>query len=69
MSLEPIIKIKYNSILVIIDRLTKYAYFMPYKESHTIEELIYTFMKVIVSNYRLPNEVIMDRSTTFASKF
>jgi len=27
---EPLTKVKYDSILVIVDRLTKYAYFLPY---------------------------------------
>ena len=47
----------------------KYAYFAPYKELHIAEDLIYTFIRIIVSNHRLPNEVIIDRGTTFASKF
>jgi hypothetical protein len=68
-SKEPVTGIKYDSILVIVERLTKYAYFIPYKESHTAEELAYAFERTIVCNHGLPDEVITDRGTTFASKF
>ena len=52
-----------------MDRLTKYAYFEPYQESHTAKHLAHTFLRIVVSNYGLPNEVITDRGTTFALKF
>ena len=68
-SQEPVTNTKYNSILVIVDQLTKYAYFVPYKESHIAEDFAYTFIRIIISNHGLPNKVITDRGTTFASKF
>jgi hypothetical protein len=68
-SREPITDTVYDSIFVITDRLTKYGYFIPYKEASNSEELAYTFLKVIVSNHRLPEEIVSDRGTTFASKF
>jgi hypothetical protein len=37
-------KVKYNSILVIIDRLTKYAYFINYLKSSNAKDLAYTFL-------------------------
>ncbi len=39
-----IINISYNSILIITNRLTKYAYFINYLEIFNIEDLIYTFL-------------------------
>ena len=50
----------YNSILVIINQLTKYVYFVLYKESYTAKQLAYTFLRTIVSNYRLLDKVITD---------
>jgi hypothetical protein len=38
------IKVKYNSILIIIDRLTKYTYFINYLESLNTKDLVYTFL-------------------------
>jgi hypothetical protein len=37
-------KLKYNSILVIINRLTKYAYFINYLEALNVKDLAYTFL-------------------------
>jgi hypothetical protein len=60
---------EYDSIFVITDRLTKYGYFIPYQEATDAEVLAYTVLKTVVANHGLPDEVITDRGTTFASKF
>ncbi len=59
----------YDSILVITDRLTKYGYFLPYKEATSAEDLAYTFLRTIVANHGLPDEIISDRDKLFTSKF
>ena len=38
----------YNSILVIINILTKYIYLKLYKEAFTIEDLVYIFNKIVI---------------------
>ena len=68
-SKEPITKVVYNLILVITDRLTKYGYFIPYKEASSVENLAYTFYKYVVGNHGLPEEIISDRDKLFTSKF
>ena len=68
-SKEPLMKAVYDSILVITDRLTKYRYFIPYKEASSAEELAYMFLRVIVANYGLPEEIISDRDKLFTFKF
>jgi hypothetical protein len=60
---------QHDSILVITDRLTKFGYFLPYRESSTAEELAYIFLRRIVANYGLPKEIISDRDKLFTSKF
>ena len=40
---DPLIGIEYDLILVIIERLTKYRYFIPYLEVSDVEALTYTF--------------------------
>jgi hypothetical protein len=37
-------KLKYDSILVIIDRLTKYAYFINYLKALNAKDLVYVFL-------------------------
>ena len=66
---EPLTRIKYDSILVINDRLTKYAYFLPYLEASTAEDLAYAFLRVIYANHGMPEEIISDRDKLFTSKF
>jgi hypothetical protein len=44
----------YDSIIVVTDRLTKYAYFISYLESFLAEDLVYIFYKYIVANYGFP---------------
>ena len=68
-SKEPLMKAVYDSILVITDRLTKYRYFIPYKEASSAEELAYMFLRVIAANHGLPEEIISDRDKLFTSKF
>jgi hypothetical protein len=59
----------YNSILVIVNRLTKYTYFLLYKEASIAEELVYIFMKTIIANHGVLDEFILDRDKLFKSKF
>ena len=68
-SKEPLMKAVYDSILVITDRLTKYRYFIPYKEASSVEKLAYMFLRVIAANYELPEEIISDRDKLFTFKF
>ena len=69
LSREPITKVIYNSILVITDRLTKYGYFILYKEASSAEDLAYTFYKYVVANHGMPEEIISNRDKLFTSKF
>jgi hypothetical protein len=44
----------YDSIMVVTDRLTKYAYFIPYLENFSTKDFAYMFYKYIVANYGFP---------------
>ena len=68
-SREPLTGATYDSILVTTDKLTKFAHFIPYKESSNATELAYIFMKEIVSKHGLPTQIISDRDKLFTSKF
>jgi hypothetical protein len=68
-SKEPMTNVVYDSILVITDRLTKYGHFIPYKEASDATELAYTFLKIVIANHGLPEEIISDRDKLFTSKF
>jgi hypothetical protein len=51
LSKKLIIGVIYNSIMVVTDRLTKYAYFIPYFKSFLAEDLAYMFYKYVMANY------------------
>ena len=68
-SKEPMTNATYDSILVITEKLTKYGYFIPYKESSTTQDLAYAFIRVIASQHGLPKQLISDRDKLFTSKF
>ena len=40
---EPSTGIFYNNIMVIVDQLTKFSYYLPYREAIDAEELSYVF--------------------------
>ena len=61
--------VKYDSILTVVDRLTKWSYFIPYKESWSAEQLADVIYRHITSVHAWPMEWITDRDTKFASKF
>ncbi len=68
-SKKKVIKTIYDSILIITDRLIKYEYFLSYKKATFAEDLIYTFLRMIVTNHELSDEIISDRNKLFTLKF
>jgi hypothetical protein len=60
-----IIRIEYDSILVITDRLIKYIYIILYLEASIIENLAYAFLRVVVINYSALEKMISDRNKFF----
>nr|GEV74903.1 hypothetical protein [Tanacetum cinerariifolium] len=54
----------YDSIWVIVDRLTKFAHFLPMKKTDSIEKLAQLYLKEIVYRHRVPVSIISDRDKT-----
>jgi IS30 family transposase len=59
----------FDSIFVVVDRLTKMAYFMPYNKTVTSEETARLFMDNIYKYHDLSDDIISDRGSLFTSKF
>ncbi|GJT88526.1 hypothetical protein Tco_1070243 [Tanacetum coccineum] len=55
----------YDSIWVIVDRLTKSAHFLPMKETDSTEKLTRLYMKEIVARHGIPVSIISDRDSHF----
>ena len=58
-------EIAYNSILVIVDRLTKYLYFILCKETITAEKLRYLVLDRLIRYYGLLLVFVTDRDKLF----
>ena len=66
---DTITDIKYNSILVVVDRLTKYAHFIPWREKGNAKDLAKVILKEIIANHGILQSIISDRDKLFISKF
>ncbi|GKC48575.1 putative reverse transcriptase domain-containing protein, partial [Tanacetum coccineum] len=58
-----------DTIWVIVDRLTKSAYFLPMREDDTLEKLMRLYLKEVVSKHGVPVSIISDRDGKFMSHF
>nr|GEW75455.1 reverse transcriptase domain-containing protein [Tanacetum cinerariifolium] len=58
----------YDSIWVIVDRLTKSAHFLPKKKTDSIEKLAELYLKEIVCKHGVPVSVISNRDNLFTSR-
>jgi len=57
----------YNSILVVVDRLTKMMYFIPTMEKTSAEGLAQLFRDNVWKLHSLPESIISDRRPQFAA--
>ncbi|GKE28540.1 putative reverse transcriptase domain-containing protein, partial [Tanacetum coccineum] len=58
-----------DTIWVIVDRLTKFAHFLPMKETDSMEKLTRQYLKEVVSRHGVPVLIISDRDSKFTSYF
>ncbi|GJT89312.1 putative reverse transcriptase domain-containing protein [Tanacetum coccineum] len=59
----------YDTIWVIVDRLTKSAIFVPMRETDPMEKLARMYLKAVVTRHGIPVSIICDRDPRFASNF
>ena len=59
----------YDSILVIVDRLTKMVYYEPVKVTIDALGLAEVILDVVVRHHGLPDSIVSDRGSLFTSKF
>nr|GEY09876.1 putative reverse transcriptase domain-containing protein [Tanacetum cinerariifolium] len=58
-----------DTIWVIVDRLTKSAYFLPMREDNTLEKFTRQYLKKVVSKHGVPVSIISDRDGKFTLHF
>ena len=59
----------YSVILVVVDRLTKYAHFMAIIHPYTVATVAQTFLDNVVKHHGFPTSIVSDRDTIFVSNF
>ncbi|GKE11044.1 reverse transcriptase domain-containing protein [Tanacetum coccineum] len=59
----------YDTIWVIVDRLTKSAIFTPIRETGPMDKLARIYLKEVVTRHGIPVSIICDRDPRFASNF
>ncbi|GKE92684.1 putative reverse transcriptase domain-containing protein, partial [Tanacetum coccineum] len=59
----------YDTIWVIVDLLTKFAIFVPMRETDPMEKLAMTYLKVVVTRHGIPVSIIYDCDPRFSSNF
>lgn len=59
----------YSVILVVVDRLTKFAHFLPIKHPYTVVSIAKVFMDNIVKLHGLPRLIVTDRDPIFVNHF
>jgi hypothetical protein len=59
----------FSVIMVIVDRLTKYAHFLPVKHSYTATSIAKLFLDNIVKLHGMPHFIVSDRDPISMSSF
>ena len=59
----------FDSIFVIVDKLTKVAHLIPMKTTSIAVDMAHLFVKEIVKLHGIPARIISDQDAKFTSKF
>ena len=60
---------KHDSIMVVVDKLTKDTHFVPVKKTHTTTNIAEIYMREIAKLHGIPKAIVLDRDTKFCSNF
>jgi hypothetical protein len=60
---------QHDSIMVVVDKLTKVAHFIPLKNTHKATNFVDIYMKEVTRLHGIPKIIVFDRDPKFTSKF
>lgn len=58
-----------DTILVVVDKLSKYGHFMTLRHPFTAKEVVVIFIKDVVRLHKFPQSIVIDRDRVFMSGF
>jgi hypothetical protein len=65
----PLTSHRHNVILVIVDKLTKSAHFIPIRDTYDVTNVACVFVSKVIHLHRIPKNIISDRDSRFTSRF
>jgi hypothetical protein len=68
-SINPVIKVIYDLIIVIVNKLTKYAIIIPFKETYNISELGWVILDRLIRDYSILKLITLDRDKLFTLNY
>jgi hypothetical protein len=60
---------RHNAILVIVDKLTKSAHFIPVRDTYDVTDVACVFVSEVIRLHGIPKKIISDRDSRFTSRF
>ena len=66
---KSVTEFEYDTIIIIVNRFIKRAYFVSFHEKMRAEKIIYLFERYIIANHEVLTEIISDKNIWFRSKF
>jgi hypothetical protein len=65
----PRISKQHDSIMVVVDKLTKVSHFIPLKTTHQAVDVVDIFLKEVACLHGIPKTIVCDRDPKFTSNF
>jgi transposase InsO family protein len=59
----------FNSILVVVDRFSKYAHFIPRKHPFSAQQVAQVMLNAVIRLHGVPKTIVSDRDMVFTSLF
>ena len=66
---NPITGQEHNMIFIIVDKFTKWGYFIVYTEEILAEDIAQIYIKEIFKRHKVPVKIILNRNTKFIAVF